>query len=258
MSIRKILYGYNVQNGQIRICGREAAVVERIFTLYIAGVSYQKIADILNSEHILYSTESPLWNKHKVKRLLENPRYTGNAGYPPILETRIFYTVQGRIQSKKAIYVPVIRPILRLKGYLRCGRCKGKLNIVVEPGQREDTLYLKCKKCGFQTSILDIDLMDKINRHIAEHTTPADSSYSPSSEVIRLTNAINRGLEHLDAPEDIVALIMQGISARYECCPSVVDCRTIKPSAIVDLKHFRRIASHISIASGNIVTVHFK
>ena len=41
--------------------------------------------------------------------------------------------------------------------------------------------------------------------------------YEPSGEVVRLTNAINRGLERPKQPEDIARLILQGISARYDC-----------------------------------------
>ncbi len=48
-------------------------------------------------------------------------------------------------------------------------------------------------------------------------TAPAETittaTYIPSDEVIRLTNSVNRGLEHSDTPENIVALILQGISA---------------------------------------------
>ena len=55
----------------------EAAVVNRIAGLYLDGLSYQKLADLLNQENIPFSQEAPAWDKHKVKRLLENPRYTG-------------------------------------------------------------------------------------------------------------------------------------------------------------------------------------
>ena len=48
MSNRKILYGYQIKNGDLTIMESEAAVVSRIFTLYIEGrLSYQKISDTL-------------------------------------------------------------------------------------------------------------------------------------------------------------------------------------------------------------------
>ena len=49
----------------------------------------------------------------------------------------------------------------------------------------------------------------------AEYTPPAEGGYTPSEDTVRLTNAINRGLERPEHPEDVVALILRGISARY-------------------------------------------
>lgn len=101
MSKRKILYGYQIQDGALTVSSQERVVVERIAMLYIEGLSYQKISDTLNKEQVPFSTEAPLWNKHKVKRLLENPRYTGTDGYPPILKRDVFQEVQRKIWKKQ-------------------------------------------------------------------------------------------------------------------------------------------------------------
>ena len=45
---------------------------------------------------IPYCREVLLWNKHKVKRLLENPRYTGKEGYPILVEADIFQAAQEK------------------------------------------------------------------------------------------------------------------------------------------------------------------
>ena len=79
---RKVLYGYQIQNGTLEIVPEEQRAVSMVFTLYNSGASYQAISDALNRQGIPYCREVPLWNKHKVKRLLENPRYTGKEGYP--------------------------------------------------------------------------------------------------------------------------------------------------------------------------------
>ena len=90
MSKRKILYGYQNQNGEITVVEDEALVVRRVFSLYLGELSYQKISDTLNGEKIPFCREAPVWNKHKVKRLLENPRYAGQTGYPPSWRTGCF------------------------------------------------------------------------------------------------------------------------------------------------------------------------
>ena len=48
MSKRKILYGYQIQNGEITVVEDEALVVRRVFSLYLGELSYQKISDTLN------------------------------------------------------------------------------------------------------------------------------------------------------------------------------------------------------------------
>ena len=40
MSYRKILYGYQIQNGELTLVPEEAAVVNRIAGLYLDGLSY--------------------------------------------------------------------------------------------------------------------------------------------------------------------------------------------------------------------------
>lgn len=259
MSNRKILYGYQIQRGELAIVPQEAAVVERIATLYLNGLSYQKISDTLNSDGIPFSEENALWNKHKVKRLLENPRYTGADGYPSIIDTETFDDIQRMIQGKTANHIKAEKRSVRwLKEYLCCGTCHGRLLGVGGKGQKRDTLYLKCEQCGKLVAIADDNLLNEVSRQMAEHYAPTEEAYTPSSEVVRLTNAINRGLEHPDKPEDVVSLILQGVSARYDCCSTPIESKLSPRLTEVDLKHFGRAVSHIVIAENNNVTIQFK
>lgn len=258
MTNRKNLYGYHIQNGELTVLPNEAAVVERIATLYIAGASYQAVADTLNHEGIPFSAAAPLWNKHKVKRLLENPRYTGTNGYPPILEKTTFQAVQEQIQSKTAGYTfKEKRPALQLKEYLCCS-CGGALHRLAGANRRKDTLYLKCGICNTPITITDEELLAAVSRQMTRHEQPDDAPYSPSGEVIRLTNAINRGLEHPDAPENVISLILQGISARYDCCPAPTEYENNNRPVEVDLKRFGQAVSHITITGNQDIIVHFK
>lgn len=258
MTNRKILYGYQIRNGEIIIQAQEAIVVKRIATLYLDSLSYQKIAEILNGDHIPFSAEAPVWNKHKVKRLLENPRYTGTGEYPAILEIDVFQAVQHRIQEKTAGYIKKAkRPALDLREYLRCG-CGGNLHRIAGTYRRTDTMYLKCAACGKRLTVLDSDLLTEIAKQMAEQTMPAKETYIPSSEVIRLANAINRQLERPEQPEDIVALILQSISARYDCCPAPKEHETFNCPTEVDFKSFGQAVSYITITDENNIMVHLK
>lgn len=258
MTNRKILYGYHIQYGELAIVPQEAATVQRIATMYLNGLSYQKISDILNHDAIPFSAEAPLWNKHKVKRLLENPRYIGMDGYPPILESSTFQAVQEQIKGKtEGCVKKEKRPVLSLKESFQCA-CGGSLCRTAGKNRRPDTLYLKCEVCGKRFTVPDAVLLAEISRQMAEHDAPAEETYIPSADTIRLTNAINRGLEHPDKPEDIVSLILQGVSARYDCCPTSTESETFNRPAEVDFKSFGQAVSHITITDENVITVHFK
>ena len=258
MTNRKNLYGYRIENGALAVVPQEAEIAERVHTLYLSGASYQAIAEALNGDGVPYSAEAPEWNKHKVKRLLENPRYTGADGYPAILDEDTFQAVQEQIRSKTEGYTfKEKRPALELVQYLRCP-CGGALQRLGGTARRKDTLYLKCQVCGARVTIPDDDLLAQVSRQLAEHGHPTEQPYTPSAEVIRLTNAVNRGLEHPSAPEDVVALILRGVSARYDCCSAPTEQENQCRPSEADLKRFERTASHITITGNLDVTVHFK
>lgn len=259
MSYRKTLYGYQIRDGEITIVKKEAVLVRRIFSLYADGLSYQKISDLLNTEKIPYSQETPAWNKHKIKRLLENPRYMGQDSYPPILDSRVFQETQEHIQEKTAGYVhQKERPVIRLKNRINCAQCGGALHRTAGKNHRADTLYLKCVSCGAVATISDNDLISEIVRQVTAHDTVAQRSYQPSGEVIRLTNAINRGLERPDHPEELISLILQGAAARYDCCPSAAPSERENHPLDVDWNRIRQVVSHIIISAENRVAVTFR
>ena len=140
MTNRKQLYGYCIRNGERTIVPEEAGTVSRVFTLYTQGLSYQAIADTLNGERIPYSPEVPLWDRHKIKRMLENPRYMGQNGYPAILDGALFRQVQDCIRAKTAGHTPrQDRPALKLMGCLRCAHCGGTFRRLAGKNRRADT-----------------------------------------------------------------------------------------------------------------------
>ena len=233
--------------------------MRRVFSLYTGGLSYQKISDLLNTEKIPYSSEAPTWNKHKVKRLLENPRYTGQDGYPAIIDKAGFEEAQSHIHEKTAGYAPKTeRPVFRLKGYLRCSKCGAPLRRVAGKNHRADTLYLKCSECGAMVTIPDELLLEDVTHQVTEHDAPSQEPYQPSEEVVRLTNAINRGLEHPDHPEELVTLILLGAAARYDCCPTAILSERENHPLDVDWNRIRQVVSHITISAENMVAVAFR
>ena len=248
---RKILYGYQIQDGKLIIQPQEAEVVKRIFSTYLEGTYQWKIADILNADSVLYSQERPQWTMHRVGFILKNPRYTGTDGYPVLIDAGTFQTAQEIIQKRKKTVRRSDRPALRYREKLRCGECGSPLKRRHSGQKRNDTLYLQCEGCGIRTEIKDFDFLAEVERQTAAYTPSEQSAvvYEPSAEAVRLTNAINRGLERPDQPEEIVKLILQGVSARYECFPQEAN--------LIDI-HGERAIQYITISADNAVTVTFK
>ena len=99
---RYLPFGYRLENGEIVICSSEAECIERAYTAYADGASYASIAETMQASGVRYHPDTPLWNKHMVKRMLENERYTDIGGYPAIIQTKLFEQV-AVIRAGKAV-----------------------------------------------------------------------------------------------------------------------------------------------------------
>jgi len=61
--------------------------VRDIFRLYLSGLSYSRIASEMERRGIKYHQHTDQWNKHMVKRILENDTYMGGGQYPQLIST---------------------------------------------------------------------------------------------------------------------------------------------------------------------------
>ena len=259
MTKRKILYGYQIRGGALEIVPEEQRVVHMLFTLYSAGASYQDISDALNRQGVPYSPEMPLWNKHKIKRMLENARYTGKDGYPVMIAETDFQAVQDKISEKndRRQVSEEVTVVDRLTPYFRC-TCGGKMVRLGGRWQDRSKVYLKCEHCGISVSLDTDETFQEVAHQMQTHECQEADAYVPSAEVIRLNNAINRGLEQPDSPEAVMALILQGAAARYDCCPQPIsECEPSDCPVEVDWLRFRRVVSYITVASDATVSLTF-
>ena len=83
---RTIPFGYTMENGAIQCHPAESEAVREIYSRYLDGAAYSKIADEMMRQGIHYHQHTAEWNKHMVKRILENERYLGEKGYPAIID----------------------------------------------------------------------------------------------------------------------------------------------------------------------------
>ena len=85
MGNRKQPFGYKMALGEIVIQESEAKLVQEVFRRYIAGGSVNELTEALRQQNIPYDA-GRLWNKNMVARILADIRYTGEKGYPKLID----------------------------------------------------------------------------------------------------------------------------------------------------------------------------
>ena len=141
--IRNLTYGYSIENGQFTVNATEAIEVKKIFMSYLNGQSYKTIADKLTKEKVEYLPLKSDWNKNRVKRVLENPKYLGTPTLPPLISETEFATVQKIISSKTANKAEPTQDTTLLKGHIKCGECGKNLKKYIT--HKRDAWICDCK-----------------------------------------------------------------------------------------------------------------
>lgn len=115
-SNRKQPFGYKIEGGRLAIHPEEEPWVVHIFCRYNSGASFQEIADEMNAVGFPYE-QGKLWNKNMVSRILADSRYTGDRGYPIIIEWEQFCIAVERRSAKQCLrqQSPVQKKLLKKK-----------------------------------------------------------------------------------------------------------------------------------------------
>ena len=120
MAIRKLPFGYRIQNGQIQIMENEAQAVRMIFDHYTAGLSFSSLTDKLNGQSVPYVPGKP-WNKNMVARVLQDERYLGGSAYPQIVVPESFRRAKAAKPDVSGTAGCVEIKDIRILA--RCGHC---------------------------------------------------------------------------------------------------------------------------------------
>ena len=220
---RKIPFGYIIEGGVTQPHPQEANAVRYIFGQYLAGASLLAIAEDMTLQGPRYHQHTPAWNKNMVKRVLENAKYTGAEGYPPLVSNENFAAAQ-RQRSSRNTYAPLADEVRSILGKMVCARC-GRM--LARGTRSHGRVYWRCQDCGQSVSISDEALAEIVNRRLRElsqapHllTAPEPQQTGPDLDTVRrqneLTLALNRGGE---SPECIKSLILATAAQRYGQLP---------------------------------------
>lgn len=221
---RYLPFGYHIQKGSLCIHEAEAAVVRQAFEDYQSGTSYRRIAESLTAKSVPYMENRTDWNKHMVKRMLENPRYCGGDDFPPILPDDTFRAVAALV-GQKSQGEPLSEEMDSVRSKAVCGACGAKYK---RDGRSKNYEAWCCSAEGHITTkrITDqallesvIDILNTIISNPSLLELPSLHREDYSLDVARTENQINRELEKSEVDSDYTKLLIFGCAAaKYEAC----------------------------------------
>ncbi len=234
-SHRNIPFGYMMRNGEIFLHPEESAAVREIFDMYLREMSLKSIAAAMT---VPYNTDKPLWNKNMVSRMLENERYTGADGYPPIIEQEMFRKANEIKQRKAAACVCTDEK-------------KTYLHSLISGGS------------SLTESEVEGLLVSVINKLIAKPELVAPDrfpKYAPTVEITEMEQRLAALMQDANADiGEIIRLITETAAAKYDACPYDNRDRTMKmlelltarePMTELDIELARQIVKKIHINKG--------
>ena len=218
---RKTPFGYMIRDGLIQSHPQETDAVRYIFGQYLAGASLLTIAEDMTRRGPRYHQHTPAWNKHMVKRILENAKYVGAGGHPRLVSDGDFAAAQNQ-RGERNTYAPLPAEIRPIQGKAVCGLCGVKM---IRGNRSHGLVHWKCQNpdCGQSISLNDealAELVDERLRALAQSphllTAPEPQRAGVDMDAVRLQNelttALNRGSE---SPEYIKTLVLAVTAQRY-------------------------------------------
>lgn len=125
MGIRKLPFGYTMQNGQIQIYEQEAAIVMLIFSEYAKGATYRTLTEMLNKQPVVYHHTGQPWNKNMVGRILNNNTYLGTDSHPRLISEEFF--VSANNSNPWRTFQKVDHDSKQIRKLIRCSKCENPL-----------------------------------------------------------------------------------------------------------------------------------
>ena len=222
---RKTPFGYMVQNGETVPCPAEADAVQSIFTRYLAGASYSRIAEEMSKGNIPYHQHTNQWNKHMVKRILENGKYLGTDGCPRLISDEDFLAVQLQREDMTE-YAPCPASLNPIREKAVCVVCGGR---IVRNTKSHGRPRWVCPNCGAIVHIGDEDIQAQVSQRLRQLadapdllTPPPTPETPPSTDALRIQNELNLCFNRADInPDYMKTLIFAAAAEQYAVLPDL-------------------------------------
>lgn len=262
MRNRNIPFGYQYQNGILAVHPQESQTVRAVFAAYLSGEPLSKIAAHLTAKLVEYLPGRWQWDKARVKRILDNVKYTGEGDFPPIIRERDFQMAHRKKESANTNRQPMDEDIKLFKRLVYCHHCGGFMVRRVD-SRFENPVTWKCPQCDYFLSLPDEDFKRRVfhlQQRLVDKPLLAEKEEeevpTPSLEARRLTNEIYRKLDSGSfSEEELVNLALQCAAKNYNAITStrhITDKLTATllhagPLSAFDRELFQRTVSEIHL-----------
>ena len=223
MRNRNIPFGYQYQNGVLAVNPAEAHTVQKVFAAYLNGEPLSKIAAHLTAKLVEYLPGRCQWDKARVRRILDNTKYTGNGEYPPIIKEKDFQMAHQKKESASTNRQPVDEDVKLFKGLTHCHHCGGPMVRRMD-SRMEHPVTWKCPACDYFLPLPDEEFKQRVfllQKKLVDKPLLAEKEEETipvaSMEARRLTNEIFRRLDSGNFSEDeLVNLALQCAAENYQ------------------------------------------
>ena len=224
---RVIPFGYCMKNGEITTNPKEVYAVSTIFREYLNGSSLLQIAKLMESEKIRYTEDSDRWNKNMVKRIIENEKYLGTDKYPQLIAEDIFRRANEKRIRKATTFNLISDDLQEIRNRTYCAECGHRLSRI---GGNPKYEHWDCRNpdcCKFEYQLTDQMIIGAVltvlNSAIANPSLSESggeiSIYSPTADIVRQQNEINRMTDSIQVDFDRAkAEIYKLAEMKYDCC----------------------------------------
>lgn len=200
MKQRKTPFGYIIKNGIVTVDKTEADIVREIAKQYLGGSSLKTIAGGLTLRTIEYMPGKSDWNKSRIRRMIDDTRYIGNNGYPPILTEQEYSAMQAfKSQKNTQKNIDHSDNIFKLNAPVVCANCGGRMQRRIDNRRKTITRW-RCTECKTSVNINDEDMLGGITELLNEVIADPESiqipksDYEESQEIKRLNAEISKEL----------------------------------------------------------------
>lgn len=220
---RKTPFGYMVRDGETVPCPAEADAVQDIFTRYLAGATYNEIAERMSRGNTPYHQHTSQWNKHMIKRILENGKYLGTDIYSRIISDDEFLAVQ--LQKKdRTDFAPCPAGLKPIREKAVCAVCGG--GIKRDTKSHGQSRWV-CPDCGAIVRISDETVQRLVSQQLRRLADAPDLLMPPptpeaasSTDALRIQNELNVCFNRQDInPDYMKTLIFAAAAEQYAVLP---------------------------------------